>query len=100
MRRREALAAKDENRKPKTLYAWDFLLRVEDVSRQGALRFRRPDDETFLAHDTLTVPPTEHRADPRGPCNRMYRHARCHPSQTFHLISIPGDRPGQPEYMR
>ena len=57
MKRREALAAKDENRKPKTLYAWDFLLGVEDVSRQGALRFRRPDDETFLAHDTLAVPP-------------------------------------------
>jgi HipA N-terminal domain len=33
MKRREALAAKDENRKPKALYAWDFLLGVEDVSR-------------------------------------------------------------------
>jgi serine/threonine-protein kinase HipA len=57
MKRREALAAKDENRKPKTLYAWDFLLGVEDVSRQGALRFRRPDEEVFLAHESLTVPP-------------------------------------------
>jgi len=28
MKRREALAAKDESRKPKTLYAWDFLLGV------------------------------------------------------------------------
>ena len=51
MKRREALAAKDENRKPKTLYAWDFLLGVEDVSRQGALRFRRPDEKVFLAHE-------------------------------------------------
>src|SRR5580693_652207 len=57
MKRREALAAKDENRKPKTLYAWDFLLGVEDVSRQGALRFRRPEEEVFLAHEALTVPP-------------------------------------------
>jgi len=57
MKRREALAAKDENRKPKTLYAWDFLLGVEDVSRQGALRFRRPDEKVFLAHEALTVPP-------------------------------------------
>ncbi len=40
MKRREALAAKDEGRKPRTLYAWDFLLGVEDVSRQGALRYR------------------------------------------------------------
>jgi len=57
MKRREALAAKDEGRKPRTLYSWDFLLGVEDVSRQGALRYRRLDEEAFLAHDTLTVPP-------------------------------------------
>jgi serine/threonine-protein kinase HipA len=57
MKRREALAAKDEGRKPKALYAWDFLLGVEDVSRQGALRYRRADEERFLAHETLTVPP-------------------------------------------
>ena len=57
MKRREALAAKDAGRKPRTLYAWDFLLGVEDVSRQGALRYRHPGDEAFLAHETLTVPP-------------------------------------------
>jgi serine/threonine-protein kinase HipA len=57
MKRREALAAKDEGRKPRTLYAWDFLLGVEDVSRQGALRYRCPGAETFLAHGSLTVPP-------------------------------------------
>jgi serine/threonine-protein kinase HipA len=57
MKRREALAAKDERRKPRTLYSWDFLLGVEDVSRQGALRYRHPGEEAFLAHNTLTVPP-------------------------------------------
>lgn len=57
MKRREALDAKDEGRKPRTLYAWDFLLGVEDISRQGALRYRRPGEENFLAHETLTVPP-------------------------------------------
>ena len=56
MKRREALNAKDEDRKPRTLYAWDFLLGVEDVSRQGALRYRRPGEVAFLAHETLTVP--------------------------------------------
>ena len=30
---------------------------VEDVSRQGALRYRRPEEEAFLAHEVLTVPP-------------------------------------------
>ena len=57
MRRREALGAKDEGRQPRTLYAWDFLLGVEDVSRQGALRYRRPGEEEFLAREALTVPP-------------------------------------------
>jgi serine/threonine-protein kinase HipA len=57
MKRREALADKDEGRKPRILYAWDFLLGVEDVSRQGALRYRQPNETAFLAHNTLTVPP-------------------------------------------
>ena len=57
MKRREALAAKDERRNPRTLYAWDYLLGVEDFSRQGALRYRSPDDDAFLAHDSLGVPP-------------------------------------------
>lgn len=42
MKRREALLAKDEKRPPRTLYAWDFLVGVQDQTRQGALRFRRP----------------------------------------------------------
>ena len=57
MRRREALAAKDEGRSARTLHAWDFLLGVEDVSRQGALRYRNPGEDLFLAHHALTVPP-------------------------------------------
>lgn len=49
MKRREALQAKDERRPARTLYAWDFLIGVQDQTRQGALRFRRPGTETFLA---------------------------------------------------
>ena len=57
MKRREALTAKDEGRNPRALYAWDFLLGVEDVSRQGALRYRSVGEDAFLAHESLTVPP-------------------------------------------
>jgi serine/threonine-protein kinase HipA len=57
LRRREALAAKDERRAARTLYAWDFLLGVEDLTRQGALRYRRAGEEPFLAHESLRVPP-------------------------------------------
>ena len=57
MKRREALAAKDEGRIARTLYAWDYLLGVQDLTRQGALRFRRPGEAAFLAHEALPAPP-------------------------------------------
>ena len=41
MKRREALDAKDEGRTPRVLNAWDFLIGVQDFTRQGALRFHR-----------------------------------------------------------
>ena len=57
MRRREALAALDEGRTPRPLYACDFLVGVQDLTRQGALRFRRPGDGGFLANEALAAPP-------------------------------------------
>ena len=57
MRRREALLAKDNNRPARTLYPWDFLLGVQDLTRQGALRFRLNGSEAFLAHEDLAAPP-------------------------------------------
>ena len=57
MKRREALSAKDEGRAARTLYAWDFLVGVQDLTRQGALRFRRPGDDEFLADEALRGPP-------------------------------------------
>lgn len=57
MKRREALQAKDEQRAPRPLYAWDFLIGVQDLTRQGALRFRRPDTETFLGDEHMAAPP-------------------------------------------
>lgn len=57
MKRREALKAKDEKRSLRTLYAWDFLIGVQDQTRQGALRFRRPGTETFLGDEKMAAPP-------------------------------------------
>ncbi len=57
MKRREALQAKDEKRPLRTLYAWDFLIGVQDQTRQGALRFRLPGTETFLGDEKLAAPP-------------------------------------------
>ncbi|MBI6546106.1 MAG: type II toxin-antitoxin system HipA family toxin [Cyanobacteria bacterium NC_groundwater_1444_Ag_S-0.65um_54_12] len=57
MKRREALAAKDENRTARTLYAWDFLIGVQDLTRQGALRFRHEGTQTYIASEALAAPP-------------------------------------------
>lgn len=57
MKRREALQAKDEGRAARTLHAWDFLIGVQDVTRQGALRFRRIGEEDFLDNDKRAAPP-------------------------------------------
>lgn len=63
MRRREALQARDEMRAARTLYSWDFLLGVQDVTRQGALRFRLADSDTFLANEALAAPPVTSLAE-------------------------------------
>ena len=57
MKRREALQAKDEKRTPRTLYAWDFLIGVQDFTRQGALRFRLAGTEEFLGNEMMAAPP-------------------------------------------
>jgi serine/threonine-protein kinase HipA len=57
MKRREALQAKDEKRPPRALHAWDFLIGVQDQTRQGALRFRRAGTETFLGDEKMAAPP-------------------------------------------
>lgn len=57
MQRREVIEARDEIRKPRMLYAWDYLIGVQDLTRQGALRFRRGSDTPFLADSPLSAPP-------------------------------------------
>lgn len=57
MKRREALQAKDEKRVPRTLYAWDFLIGVQDFTRQGALRFRLTGTDIFLGNEKMAAPP-------------------------------------------
>ena len=57
MKRREALQAKDEKRTARTLYAWDFLIDVQDLTRQGALRFRSVGTDEFLGNEKMAAPP-------------------------------------------
>jgi serine/threonine-protein kinase HipA len=48
MDRREAVLARKEERKPKTLFETDYLLGVYDSHRMGALRFKESSEEAFL----------------------------------------------------
>ena len=57
MKRREALQAKDEQRVARTLYAWDYLIGVQDLNRQGALRFRLAGTGEFLGTEKMAAPP-------------------------------------------
>lgn len=57
MRHFEVESAKSEGRTPRTLLGSDFLAGVDDEVRLGALRFKRPGDDKFLAHTGRPVPP-------------------------------------------
>ncbi|MFY8035490.1 MAG: type II toxin-antitoxin system HipA family toxin [Flexibacteraceae bacterium] len=58
MKRKEAIMAKLEQRKPNVLLESDFLLGVFDGYRQGALRFKLDFNGSFLNDDLkLTAPP-------------------------------------------
>lgn len=58
MKRREAITAHKESRKPRALMESDFLLGVYDGARIGALRFATQENGPFLSDDTaLATPP-------------------------------------------
>lgn len=58
MRRAERRRAAKEKTAPRTLREIDYLLRVDDEARQGALRFAAEENGAFLAeHGTQKIPP-------------------------------------------
>ena len=57
MKRREAIKARSENRKPNKMYDSDFLLGVYDQTRVGVLRFKDDVNGPFLSDDKETAAP-------------------------------------------
>lgn len=58
MKRREAVQARKEDRKPGALGESDFLLGVYDEARMGALRFKTDENKEFLSSEKdLATPP-------------------------------------------
>jgi len=57
MKRKEAINARKEDRKPRKLTESDFLLGVYDESRMGALRFSLEEGGEFLSHERAFATP-------------------------------------------
>ena len=58
MRRREAINARQQDRKPRTLTEADYLMGVYDGNRMGALRFKFSKEGDFMDNDrSLATPP-------------------------------------------
>lgn len=58
MKRRAALLAREQNKKPPVLYDMDYLLGVYDESRMGALRFKTDPNGPFLDdNNEMPTPP-------------------------------------------
>ena len=57
MDRREAIEAREQERRARTLRSWDFLLGVNDESRMGALRLKDPATDQYLDSRHLSAPP-------------------------------------------
>ena len=57
MRRHEQELAQSESRTAKTLNEIDYIVRVNDFARQGALRFKANADGAFLTMDNEPIPP-------------------------------------------
>lgn len=57
LERREAMAARREERRSRRLDEWDFLVGVNDLTRMGALRLEHAGGGGFVADEPLSVPP-------------------------------------------
>ena len=67
MRRAERRRAETQNETPRTLREIDYLLMVDDESRQVALRFAEQEGGSFLAQQGLTkIPPLVEQVTPFG----------------------------------
>lgn len=70
MERREAIQARKEGRARRNLQEMDYLLGVNDHTRQGALRFRRPNG-AFLDSSELPTPSVTDLAELGAICDRL-----------------------------
>jgi serine/threonine-protein kinase HipA len=57
MDRREAIEAREQGRRARSLRAWDYLVGVDDKARMGALRLAEARTHAFVANHPQSAPP-------------------------------------------
>jgi len=92
MQRAERRNASNESRQPRTLLEADYLLGVTDVSRLGAFRFKRVDQDEFQKPIELGVPGFIHLRRLLESAERMRRNSET--DEDLDLIFAPGSSLG------
>lgn len=73
---REVELAKRDGRKARPLDPFDYLIRVSDATRMGALRLRRPSDGAFIDDAQLGIPPKADLRELEAAADRIERGAK------------------------
>lgn len=93
MLRQEMAQAEAENRKSRTLLESDFLLKVSDCTRQGALRISADDGKSFLsASGRNAVPPLMYL--PKLLAASLNIGAQTETNADIQMLADPGSSPG------
>jgi serine/threonine-protein kinase HipA len=92
MQRAERRRAEREGRAVRTLLEVDYLLGVADVSRLGALRFRKAGDEVFQSPTSVGVPGLLELGRLLGVTERILRDQET--DEDLQLIFAPGSSLG------
>ncbi|WP_076790882.1 type II toxin-antitoxin system HipA family toxin [Chlorobium sp. KB01] len=92
MRRAERRRAEKERSAPRTLFETDYLLGVVDETRLGALRFKYPGEEAFLARTESGVPKLIELGKLLGASERILRDEES--DEDLMLIFAPGSSLG------
>ena len=93
MRRCQALLASKDGREARRLSAWDDLIGVQDLTRQGALRFCRPGSDTFLGDDARAAPPATSLPDLQAAAIEWSRQGADEPAALdprFGILAVAG----------
>jgi serine/threonine-protein kinase HipA len=98
MKRREAIHARQEERRPRVLNETDYLLGVHDLHRAGALRFKRELDGPFLDNDErLAAPPLSSLRELEHAAKQVEENADIDDSESLkwlYMLMAPGSSLG------